>query len=43
MAEPAEVAAAILYLSSEASSYMIGQPLMFDGSLTRRHVAHGQN
>jgi NAD(P)-dependent dehydrogenase (short-subunit alcohol dehydrogenase family) len=34
MAEPAEVAAAILYLSSAASSYMIGQPLMFDGGLT---------
>jgi NAD(P)-dependent dehydrogenase (short-subunit alcohol dehydrogenase family) len=34
MAEPAEVAAAIVYLSSAASSYMIGQPLMFDGGLT---------
>ena len=34
MAEPSEIAAAILYLSSEASSYMIGQPLQFDGGLT---------
>jgi NAD(P)-dependent dehydrogenase (short-subunit alcohol dehydrogenase family) len=34
MAEPDEVAKAILFLSSSAASYMIGQPLMFDGGLT---------
>lgn len=34
MAEPVEMAKAILFLSSEASSYMIGSPLLFDGGLT---------
>jgi NAD(P)-dependent dehydrogenase (short-subunit alcohol dehydrogenase family) len=34
MADPAEIARAVLFLSSEESSFMVGHALVVDGGLT---------